>query len=1619
MRKSLQWISAVILSLFIAGNPAFSQQHFGSNEQEVSYQGSRTGNVIYDQMDAVSGGWIAAMEMTNSENKLETSFAADDFIVPEGETWNVAYMKLVGGYPYSEETSDTLNVFFYENNEGVPGTEIYSYLDITNFNQILIDEVNNMYEFEITLPETVALSEGQYWMCVQVKTDNNVQGQWVWYLNGQSTVENVFHWKNPLDGFGTGSVDWTGSDWILWWPPYNLNFALYGEAVTDDMTVLAIKNPVTSPDLTSSEAITVSIKNEGSEPQSGFDITYTINDGAPVTENIGTTLIGPNQIYEYTFNSTADLSVAGPYEIVVSTNLNDDLAPENDSYTSTVYNMGTIYQAADTSSITACSGTFVDPGGLSGGIMSGMASLTTIYPETEGDRVRLDFLSFDPGWCDAFHIYDGETTDAPLLGFWQNEDNPGVVSAMNPSGALTIDFVASGWDDGPGWEAYISCFTPAEDDFAVTALNSSATVAFENSELTFSATVLNFGSVVQSKEVTFTANGTTIGSVTTGDLLVGSDTTLSVTWTPTTPAEYVIEASVIDDEGAEDNNSQAIDLSVLAFDAFFEDFENTAFPPEEWTSTGGWYETTGAFEGEKAAQIYVPFEAPDGDTIISPRLIIEEGATLKFAAMGSPWWPGEMKLHWMDGSTGEWHFLTDVALEQMMWTEFEIDLSAAAGEGNYIGFHAHFTDPWAWGGQVTLDFVQGEGIDRYFNNNDIKIQTLEDAEFVRAYEETVFNVLIKNNGINEQSAGTYSVKLMQKTEAGDIELTSIDGQYINTMQEINYEIPYTFEEIGLVELYALVDFPADENLDNNNSNNIESIVLPGGSETVEITVEEGGWPYNTPEMPVYFYYENSLSQNIYAADEVEKEGLITAISYSYNFVEDIADAPIRIWMGITDTLTLNNPDYTGYMLPSTDLTLVFEGNLDYKTGEHNNLIQLETPFYYDNTQNLVIMTEKTMETWYDYMNSFVGHGCPNWESRCAHWHGLLDVLPNPEDPASMEGNIQATSTRPDITFVFNNDISAINGYIYDEVGNPIVDATVTIDGLGLQVETDAEGRYEFEQVPAASYNVTASAFSYYDNTQEINVFVGSASNVDFTLTAIPTFAINGLVVGSNDETVGLQGGSVILSGYNTYETTTTPGGHFDIAGIYNFDVYTLEIWVPGYEVYTAQIEVSDNTDLGTIILNELYISAFNAITSDLEDQVAIVWNTPNQLAEGMIIEDDGEHDNGYCAEPYEEVSLGNLFENDEVITITAVDLFWAEYLNGTAVPVRVDIYDGETEALLASSQSFNSGLGEDWISVDVPNLTLDGDYFVMVYWDGTASEPSSYLGTDLSEGNLNNAYYHYPNSNFYKFETLIGYPSNFMIRPNIMTEATRGDDRSVLSYNVYKGMADNVAGVSGWDKINNFPVTETSFNDTEWPPVYSDSYMYAVEAIYTEGNSEVVFSTPVHYQEPILPVENLVATDSLGYTIGWALIEWDTPQDANPIGYNIYLNNNTTPEAMVTGTSYTFHDLAPETYAVGVTAVYNSGESAAEVVSFTITIDVDGMDAANISAYPNPATDYVILDIEGSCNVEIFNTVGDIIKSIESYTSGSEINIEGLEAGAYFFRITNNENAIIKKVIVQ
>ncbi|MDX9835305.1 MAG: CARDB domain-containing protein, partial [Desulfobulbus sp.] len=233
--------------------------------------------------------------------------------------------------------------------------------------------------------------------------------------------------------------------------------------------------------------------------------------------------------------------------------------------------------------------------------------------------------------------------------------------------------------------------------------------------------------------------------------------------------------------------------------------------------------------------------------------------------------------------------------------------------------------------------------------NDLACMGISGETIATADEEVTYTALVKNNGSATQ--GNYQVKLMQE---GLGELVSVAGPTIESLETLEVELNWIPTVAGEYSLYAEVVMAGDEIDTNNQSQIINVTVLPAG--LMSVTIGDGD---QNARMPVDFYWKNSLFETIYFPDELGfVTGTINAVQLYNSFSSNISNTPIKIWMGST-----NLPDLSDGYIPSTALNLVFDGNLNFPSGQNDVLVNLTTP-YSHTPGNLVMMVERPMDTSY-------------------------------------------------------------------------------------------------------------------------------------------------------------------------------------------------------------------------------------------------------------------------------------------------------------------------------------------------------------------------------------------------------------------------------------------------------------------------------------------------------------------------------------------------------------------------------------------------------------------------------------------------------------------------------
>ena len=126
-----------------------------------------------------------------------------------------------------------------------------------------------------------------------------------------------------------------------------------GGCPENDLVAIAAAVP-SGCDLTEAETLEIWVYNAGVGAETGFTVSYSVNGGAEVTEDISDTLNAGDTLM-YMFTTAADMSIAGDYDVTMSCSLSTDVLNTND----TVVAMGMKISSPEAPTVigdTICSG---------------------------------------------------------------------------------------------------------------------------------------------------------------------------------------------------------------------------------------------------------------------------------------------------------------------------------------------------------------------------------------------------------------------------------------------------------------------------------------------------------------------------------------------------------------------------------------------------------------------------------------------------------------------------------------------------------------------------------------------------------------------------------------------------------------------------------------------------------------------------------------------------------------------------------------------------------------------------------------------------------------------------------------------------------------------------------------------------------------------------------------------------------------------------------------------------------------------------------------------------------------------------------------------------------------
>ncbi len=308
------------------------------------------------------------------------------------------------------------------------------------------------------------------------------------------------------------------------------------------------------------------------------------------------------------------------------------------------------------------------------------------------------------------------------------------------------------------------------------------------------------------------------------------------------------------------------------------------------------------------------------------------------------------------------------------------------------------------------------------SDNDLAAQKLTGNLTPTVGIESIYTVMVTNPGFLAQSE--YNVYM--ETETGQI-LATVPGTEIEPGQSIDFQLPWTPSQIyeGNLIVKGRVELIDDSNFGNNETNALEIIVLPEGLQVISIGTGDELPSYR---IPFDFYWKNSLAQTIYYEDELTiDEGSITGIVFYNQFSSNPGKKPIKVYLQHTDL-----DEMTGGFIPVTDSELVYEGSIDFPSGENSIFIPFITEFQYTGGNILLTTYREFEDQYFATDDKFFITTTPSKPNRTIQFNSDSQLI-NPENPPT-SGSIN-----------FRDAIANTGLYFQSSVGPALHPVTFSVD----------------------------------------------------------------------------------------------------------------------------------------------------------------------------------------------------------------------------------------------------------------------------------------------------------------------------------------------------------------------------------------------------------------------------------------------------------------------------------------------------------------------------------------------------------------------------------------------
>lgn len=262
----------------------------------------------------------------------------------------------------------------------------------------------------------------------------------------------------------------------------------------------------------------------------------------------------------------------------------------------------------------------------------------------------------------------------------------------------------------------------------------------------------------------------------------------------------------------------------------------------------------------------------------------------------------------------------------------------------------------------------------YVAESDMAATSIDGVLEAVAQQANECTVKVRNLGSKDQE--NYTVKLLMDNEGKMVEVGSGTGtELLKTGETADVKVSFNPPYDGVWDFYGVVVANGDE-VRANDTTAVKTLkVLEAGSQGWTNIVTTG----HKEDLSSFGLFwndsESEYSQSVYYPEEIKtiKGGVIKRIGWMYDGADNLTDrsdpVDVKIYLAHTDKKSFAGG---GDLVPPSDRELVVEGQMVFEPGkDHLISFALDTPFEYNNEQNLAVICEKSGTTGYNM---------------CALWH---------------------------------------------------------------------------------------------------------------------------------------------------------------------------------------------------------------------------------------------------------------------------------------------------------------------------------------------------------------------------------------------------------------------------------------------------------------------------------------------------------------------------------------------------------------------------------------------------------------------------------------------------------